>query len=551
MAQEAQIKSHNERNAWKTFDQVLGQHIERLIGSRYGIGGLPMTSKTLSCLILVMERENEIQASSAPAPERYTPDTLQHELNTLGFALSQDIDTLTRDMVEKGYFNLGDNGCLVPQKPARSMTQLLDRILPGMPGMNFVAYCIQTVDEVKTERKTLPEALSQFDQTLQIQGIPIKGEQSPTKSKKASSPVPGRKKQMPEMVSALQKQPRPSQMDARKPSYTLDSLKSKIRSENSAFSPERSKILSQNAYSGPPNIREVHFGKPTSDKKASEEFKAKTDSEIEPQKSQLQTKTDQEQPSSETPLEEIEAAIPSDPTPLEADISAPDLPVFHQGPAIEKTDAEIDTVTAAETAFNTSSSKAAGTTPEVEIEKADTEIDTTTTTTAEAALKAVLLKAAGTTPEAENETDIASQPEDVDRSDEIIAKRIASFEEDLAMECPLCHRSRIRAHETASGKNYYKCSNQTCDFVTWGKPYHFQCPRCSNPFLIEVSGKDGITILKCPRATCHHWQNPAGEGVGQSQASGNSETAENKNGTVSARKPRRRRVRRKRVRRIK
>ncbi len=511
MASEAQIKSNNERNAWKTFDQVLGQHIERLIGSRYGIGGLPMDSKTLSCLILVMERENEIQASSAPATERYTPETLQHELNTLGFALDQDLGTLTRDMVEKGYFNLGDSGRLVPQKPTRSMTQLLDRILPGMPGMNFVAYCIQTIDEVKTERKTLPEALSQFDQTLQIQGIPIKGEQSPTKPQKTSSPVPERKKQMPKMVSSLQGKPRPSQLGALKPSNRHDSLKSNVRSENSAISSGGSKILSQNAYSGPAKIQEVHFGKHASEKMASEEFNAKADPEIEPQKSPFQAKSDQMQPESETPLEEVKEAIPSDPTPLESDISATDTPASRLGPAIEKTDSEIDTTT--EATLNTSPPKA------VRI-----------------------------APETEDETDIVSPPENLDDGDEVIAKRIASFEDDLAMECPLCRHSRVRAHETVSGKNYYKCSNETCNFITWGKPHHLQCPRCNNPFLVEASGKDGITILKCPRATCHHWQNPAGERVEQSQTRAASETAENKNGTVSARK---RRVRRKRVRRKK
>jgi len=527
MTREAQIKSHNERNAWLCFDQVLGQHLERLIGSQYGIGGLPLVSKTLSCLILVMERENEIQASSAPADEPYTPETLQQELNTLGFALNQDIGTITKDMAEKGYFSFDDNGRLVPEKPAKSMTQLLDLILPGMPGMNFVAYCIQTVGEVIAESKTLQDALSQFDQTLQMHGVPISGEQAPTKSKKASSSVPGRKKQMPKMVSALQKKPRPSQLGALKPSNILASPKSEIRSENSVISSGGARILSQNAYSDSSRIREVHFGKSASDKKASEELNAKTDPEIEPQESELQTHTDQAPPPSETPdadqapppsetpLEETDEAIPSDPTALEADISAMDTPVSRQGPAIEKTDSEIDT------------------------------------TAAEAALKVVPPKAPGTPPEAENETDIASQPEDVDHSDEVIADRITSFEEDLAMECPLCRHSRVRAHATAAGKNYYKCSNQTCNFITWGKPYHLQCPRCYNPFLIEASDEDGITILKCPRATCHHRQNLAGGRVGQSQAVANSEIAENKNGTVSARKPRKRRVKRKRVRRKK
>ena len=97
--------------------------------------------------------------------------------------------------------------------------------------------------------------------------------------------------------------------------------------------------------------------------------------------------------------------------------------------------------------------------------------------------------------------DFNSQPEDDD-----IEKKIAAFEEELSMKCPLCRTERIVPSTTARGKTYYKCSNEECNFISWGKPYYISCPTCKNPFLIETPDTQGIMILKCPRTTCPHWQ---------------------------------------------
>jgi hypothetical protein len=93
------------------------------------------------------------------------------------------------------------------------------------------------------------------------------------------------------------------------------------------------------------------------------------------------------------------------------------------------------------------------------------------------------------------------QPEDDD-----IEKRIAAFEDQLGMACPLCRTSGILPRTTAKGKFYYKCSNEECNFISWGKPYYITCPTCENPFLIEAHDSQGNAMLKCPRATCPHWQ---------------------------------------------
>ncbi len=51
-------------------DQVLGQHMERLIGTSYGIEAMPLNPATISYLMLLMERENEIESFPADPPER-------------------------------------------------------------------------------------------------------------------------------------------------------------------------------------------------------------------------------------------------------------------------------------------------------------------------------------------------------------------------------------------------------------------------------------------------------------------------------------------------
>ena len=92
-------------------------------------------------------------------------------------------------------------------------------------------------------------------------------------------------------------------------------------------------------------------------------------------------------------------------------------------------------------------------------------------------------------------------PDDMD-----IEAKIAEFEEKLGLTCPMCGVGEIRANETARGKSYYQCSNLECGFISWGKPFYIECPKCENNFLIEVADNSGKTMLRCPRSTCTHWQ---------------------------------------------
>lgn len=91
-----------------------------------------------------------------------------------------------------------------------------------------------------------------------------------------------------------------------------------------------------------------------------------------------------------------------------------------------------------------------------------------------------------------------------------IEGKIAAFQETLAMTCPVCQAGSVSAALSEKGKEYYSCSNENCGFISWGKPYAFECPVCRNNFLIEVSNGAGGAGLKCPRSTCSYRQDHLG-----------------------------------------
>jgi hypothetical protein len=98
--------------------------------------------------------------------------------------------------------------------------------------------------------------------------------------------------------------------------------------------------------------------------------------------------------------------------------------------------------------------------------------------------------------------------------DDEVAERIAAFEKELALSCPLCKTGILQEKSTAAGKIFYTCATENCNFISWGKPHHIQCARCKNPFLIEATDSAGQMVLRCPRATCQHRQAlNAGSGV--------------------------------------
>jgi hypothetical protein len=236
---------NSKTNVLDIFDKILIKHLERLIGTNYLTNKLTLNSLIISCLILLMERENEIKNVSSGVSVRYTYETLMHELEEMEFKPDgEDMNIVVRDMIENGYLTVDDDKKFIPGKPSAIMVKLLDQAFPDMPGMNLIAYFIQTVDEVTSERKDLDTAKSQFDQVLTMQGVLLEKEQS--------DPQPT---QGPEQSEDQKRRIKNSGILGRQ---KVDSWHNASKSSMS-----ESKVLSSAAYEG--KLRKLDFGKPSLD----------------------------------------------------------------------------------------------------------------------------------------------------------------------------------------------------------------------------------------------------------------------------------------------
>lgn len=397
-------------------DEILISHIERLLGTDQGIDGLQMNLITVSCLVLFAARETEIEAFPHLPPERYTASKLAEELADMSIEIGDDLDTWLQDMVDKSYLKLSD-GRYFAEKPAISMSQLLDKIFPQMPGLNLIAYLGQILDEVEAGRKGVDIASTQLYQMLEMQGVPLGHE------KKTSKPPKKKFQHLKEATHETEKAPRVTPTVS-KPSDIFSKLQTKTVTTSK-------KLGILESAEKPPEL-EIHSN-------GIEEISSEDN----------------------LPEEVIAEKQLSDNEKIEEQSSGES----HEGQDNEGPAMTLNESIAHDEKRNETDSVKPGDEKEVSIVKETPIID------------------------------------DVD-----IEKRIAAFEEALGMTCPICGLGRIHSKETAKGKIYYHCSNEECNFISWGKPFYIECPQCANPFLIEASNRNGENILKCARATCHYWQ---------------------------------------------
>jgi hypothetical protein len=402
------------------FDEILDTHFERLIGTSQGIGGIPLNLASIGCIVLLGVREIEIESSSAEAPERFTRDTLLKEAADLGIGPDEFLETALQDMIQRGYCEVDPEDRFLSRQPALTMTRLLDRVFPKMPGINFLAFIGQTIEEVVTGRNDLEAAISRFDQNLHRYGVPF------TKQKSQDAPTP------PASESEQRKIPI-NREDILAKLYSKDKI-----SPQGPVSPSgrRShRVLSGDSVPAPVEINVISarnegirdIEERTKEVKKEEKFEKEAQANAH---GDIITSADHQDAALIT--EKVTPAVPQDR--VSDDGQAPPFP--------DETSATSD----------------------------ETGADELTTT------------------------------------DDVIADRIAAFEKDLALTCPICRVSTLKEQATAAGKIFYTCPSDTCNFISWGKPHPLECKRCKNPFLVEVTDTTGKTILKCPRATCQHHQ---------------------------------------------
>jgi hypothetical protein len=228
------------------FNDVLAQHMERLLGFKLGPAGMPLTVTTLACLVLLSEREGDLKGSDVEA--RYTAEGLLAELSDLGLTEYCDCEDILGQLREKDYVRPVREGGIMPNPVALRLEELLQRIFPKMPGLNFVAYVTQTMGEVKTGRKELDLALSQFDQTLTMQGVSVV-KRKPASPSEGGPPAPHRVPKPPVSFPQSPLPPRPRQVP------NIDGLNAHLPSET-----QGPRVLGSAVTPIRPEVREFRMG---------------------------------------------------------------------------------------------------------------------------------------------------------------------------------------------------------------------------------------------------------------------------------------------------
>jgi len=175
------------------FDEILVKHIQRLLEIETVEAALSFNLSTIACLLLLVERENEIKNFSQSPPDRYTRETFLDDLSDIGLDIDDTLMVSFQGLAQHGYVEIDQNNRYNAQISAFALVSFLDNLFPGMKGMNLIGYILQMIAEVSSKRKDLNDAIQQFDKTLQLRGIPLSQQQIKSDEKNSLTTQPRNK----------------------------------------------------------------------------------------------------------------------------------------------------------------------------------------------------------------------------------------------------------------------------------------------------------------------------------------------------------------------
>lgn len=508
------------------FGRTFMHHLERLAGHALPTLDFPLDTATLACFVLLTEREAQLKNDEST--RRFTLNSLSRNIAELGVPANGNLEGIIRRMEKSGYVRVREDGFLLGETPLSEFCRILDEIFPKMPGLNLVVYLAQTMEEVVSGRKSLDAAYLQLDQVVEMHGVPLpesrdihgakKGTPSPSKTSSSPQKEEGRKRPAGKPGKGnRQAMLKLLQAAARKKSQIKTVSSSKLirpgsttatdRNEKRMGSPDDSSS-EKSLHQEPP----IHPHPEKWDDAAIPEGKGETLAETDQgyQEQILPYPSETKQRDDELPDEQVQGISSL------TEISGNE-------PCIEETE------TKPSEEFET------GQGGKAEGEKNGSD-DQNSSGFEEG-------------PDQLGSPDGSEQESDL--HDKEIEDRIATFEEYLAMTCPLCGKGKIQVRETSKGKRFYECSQDGCYFISWGKPYHLTCPECRNNFLIEAVSAERKKFLKCPRATCNYTQNLPGEETSLEETQKKVGQGKNVTDEKSLRRPKKKVVRRRLVRRKK
>lgn len=84
-------------------------------------------------------------------------------------------------------------------------------------------------------------------------------------------------------------------------------------------------------------------------------------------------------------------------------------------------------------------------------------------------------------------------------------------EKESGMACPVCRKGQVLHKKTPTGKPFYVCPREECEFMAWALPHPLPCQVCGSSFLVEKKDLRGHLFLRCPKAGCNYRQPMPGD----------------------------------------
>lgn len=405
-----------------------------------------------------MAVRNQLITNEGQAAERYTVETLFAALADFSIAADPTTIKMMDALINLGYVAIVKQGALRTAANASKVVSILDRAFPRMQGINLAAYIEQTISETLSNRKNLPFALKQFDQTLMLHGKILVKAKLPAKIQprgRTSSTIIKQVVPAPEVTPASSSPPQKQAVDilasplAEAQAPPQAGLAPDFEPQEAVAQPEAAQRPEAAIEPGP--LPEESGPQ----EKADEPLAA---DEQGGRGGILGDEDDGDAPWPED-LKKVFAEALAGSTQVDPD---DDVPAPPAAPAAE----EIATQKAALPVGQERCCPVCG--------------------------RAMLLK----------EDDFGPYWGCSGFPGCRYSEAVTPAEEEAV--CPLCNRGLTRK-QTPTGKSFYVCEDQDCQFMSWSRPHSLPCGLCDSTYLVEKNVR-GLTQLRCPRAGCPYGQ---------------------------------------------
>lgn len=433
-------------------DMILERNFRKLDQIDVLGSSLPLDMITVASLHLLAERENEIEEENADK-KRYEKNSLLNDMAEIGFEVDEDLMSKVQNIVDQGCVEINAEGGYHTRPETMDMVNHINRMYPGMPGMNLIAYVLQTLEEILSGRKECDDGLEQFDQALMSRGKPLTFVHLRTEKKTETQKAQERIKR------AIERE------ESRKASEKLKAINSeKLAKLRASILREKDPMVVTKRAIGADEIKikEISPQKIKEAKERERLEKERLEAErLERERAEIEQKR--------LELERLERER-AERERIERERLEAEKKELEDRKRAEREQAERE---------------------RVERERIERE-------------QAERLRAEREEAEKrEREERLLQESKARELS---IEEQIAAFEQQQTSVCPLCHQGKIVKETTESNREYYRCDSRMCKFISWDKPHPYACPQCRNPYLLEFRKQDGSFGLKCPLATCSYIQ---------------------------------------------